>query len=176
MEWQLMPRADKQKMVEDLRAEFAQTRTAFLMAYQGLTVAQVTELRRRVRATASRMKVVKNRLAARAAQDTPLAALAPHFKGPLALAYNQGEPVPLARALLEFARENPQLAFRAGVSEARALDAAGFEVLATLPSREALLARLLGLLRSPQRRLVGALGGPLRNLAAVLRQLEAKKG
>jgi large subunit ribosomal protein L10 len=171
-----MIRADKQKMVDGLKAEFVQARTGFLMTYQGLTVAQVTELRRKVRAAASRLKVVKNRLAARAAQDTPLATLARHFKGPVALAYNQGEPVALAKALLEFAKENPQLAFRAGVTEARALDAAAFEVLATLPSREALLARLLGLLRSPQRRLVGVLAGPLRNLAAVLRQVEAKKG
>jgi large subunit ribosomal protein L10 len=171
-----MIRADKQKMVDGLKAEFVQARSGFLMAYQGLTVAQVTELRRRVRATASRLKVVKNRLAARAAQDTPLAALAPHFKGPLALAYNRGEPVALAKALLDFAKENPQLAFRAGVTEARTLDAAGFEVLATLPSREAMLARLLGMMRSPQRRLVGALGGPLRNLVAVLRQVEARKG
>lgn len=170
-----MIREDKQKLVETLHSEFMQARNAFLVGYQGLNVAQVTELRRRVRATASRMRVVKNRLAARATRDTPLAALAPHFRGPLALAYNQGDPAALAKALIEFAKDNPHLQFRAGVAEERPLDAASFQMLATLPSREALVAKLLGLMGSPQRRLVRVLAGPLRNLVAVLKQVQANK-
>jgi len=169
-------REDKHRLVDTLREEFARTQNAFLMGYQGLNVAQVTDLRRRVRATASKLRVVKNRLAARASQETPLASLAPHFRGPLALAYNQGEPAALAKALIEFAKDNPQLEFRAGVAEARAIDAAAFKELATLPGREALMARLLGLLSSPQRRLVAVLSAPLRNLGVVLQQVAAKKG
>jgi large subunit ribosomal protein L10 len=169
-------REDKHRLVDTLREEFARTQNGFLMGYQGLNVAQVTDLRRRVRATASKLLVVKNRLAARASQETPLASLAPHFKGPLALAYNQSEPAALAKALIEFAKNNPQLEFRAGVAEARAIDAATFKALATLPAREALVARLLGLLSSPQRRLVTVLSAPLRNLGVVLQQVASKKG
>jgi len=171
-----MLRENKHKLVDTMRAEFQQARNAFLVGYHGLNVAQVTELRRRVRATASHMRVVKNRLAARATQDTPLAALETHFKGPLALTYNAGEPAPLAKVLIEFAKENPQLVFRAGIAEARLVDAAGLQTLASLPSREVLLARLLGMLNSPQRRLVTVLSGPLRNLVAVLQQVQTGKG
>jgi len=171
-----MLRADKQKMVDALRTEFSQARNAFLVGYQGLSVAQLTDLRRRVRATSSRLRVMKNRLAARAALDTPLAPLAGHFKGPLALVTTQADAGALAKALIEFSKENPQLEFRAGVAEERAIDAAAFQTLATLPSRQALVARLVGLMSSPHRRLVGVLAGPVRSLVVVLKQVEAKKG
>lgn len=170
-----MIREEKHKLVETLRSELQQARNAFLMGYQGLNVAQVTDLRRRVRAASSRMRVVKNRLASRATQATPLEPLARHFRGPLALVWNQGDPSALAKVLIDFARENPQLEFRAGVAEACSLDAGSFQALASLPSREAMVARLLGLLSSPQRRLVTVLAGPLRNLVAVLRQVQEKR-
>ncbi|MEE9231549.1 MAG: 50S ribosomal protein L10 [Acidobacteriota bacterium] len=170
-----MIRAEKQKFVDTLRGEFSQVRNAFLLGYKGLNVAQVNALRQQVRNTSSKIKVVKNRLAARATADTPLTTLAPHFKGPLALAYNSGEPAALAKVLVEFARGNPQLVFRAGVAEARDIDAAAFQTLAALPSREILLSQLLGLLKSPQQRLLAALSAITRNLAVVLRQVESIK-
>jgi large subunit ribosomal protein L10 len=168
-------RAEKQEFVENLKGEFAGVRTAFLIGYQGLNVQQINALRRKIQKASSQMKVVKNRLAARATADTPLANLQPHFHGPLALAYNSGEPAALAKVLVDFARENPQLVFRAGVAEERAIDAATFQTLASLPSREMLVARLLGLLKAPQQRLLGVLSAPLRNLVAVLKQLETSK-
>ena len=170
-----MIRAEKQKFVESLKGEFRETSNAFLIGFQGLNVQQINDLRRRVKKTSSQIKVLKNRLAARATADTPLAELAPHFQGPLAMAYNSGEPAALAKVLVEFAKENPQLVFRAGVAEARSIDAATFETLANLPSREALVARLLGLFKSPQQRLLRVLSSPLHNLLAVLKQLEAAK-
>ena len=170
-----MIRAEKQKFVESLKGEFRETSNAFLIGFQGLNVQQINDLRRRVKKTSSQIKVLKNRLAVRATAGTPLAELAPHFQGPLAMAYNSGEPAALAKVLVEFAKENPQLVFRAGVAEARSIDAATFETLANLPSREALVARLLGLFKSPQQRLLRVLSSPLHNLLAVLKQLEAAK-
>ncbi|MCZ6777858.1 MAG: 50S ribosomal protein L10 [Acidobacteriota bacterium] len=170
-----MIRAEKEKFVESLKGEFGEMRNAFLVGFQGLNVQQINDLRRKIKATSSHMKVLKNRLAARATVGTPLAELAPHFEGPLAMAYNSGEPATLAKVLVEFAKANPQLVFRAGVAETRSIDAATFETLASLPTREALVARVLGLFKSPQQRLLRVLSSPLHNLLAVLKQLEAAK-
>jgi large subunit ribosomal protein L10 len=170
-----MNRTQKVAMVESLGADLAQAPNAILFAFAGLKVPEVTELRRQVRGTKSKYLVVKNTLALRATKGTALEALAEHFTGGTAVAYNQNAPVALAKVLAAFAKTNPNLVFKAAVIEGRAITALEVQAIAELPTREELIARVLGLMQSPLRRLVTVLNGPVRNLAGVVSQIAEQK-
>jgi large subunit ribosomal protein L10 len=170
-----MNKTQKTEAVEALGQGLAQSSNAILFGFAGLKVPEVTELRRQVRGTDSEYLVVKNTLALRATRGTALEALAEHFVGPTAVAYNQGNPVALAKVLTAFAKANPNLVFKAAVIEGRAVPAAEIKAIAELPSREELVARLLFLMQSPLRRLVTVLTGPVRNLAVVMSQIAEQK-
>jgi large subunit ribosomal protein L10 len=170
-----MNRTEKQEAVEALASDLAQSTNAILFAFAGLKVPEVTELRRQVRGTQSKYLVVKNTLALRATKGTAMEAMAEHFVGATAVAYNQSNPVALAKVLTTFAKANPNLVFKAALIEGRAVPAAEIKAIAELPSREELVARLLFLMQSPLRRLVTVLNGPVRNLAGVVSQIADKK-
>ena len=170
-----MERAMKEQHVENLRKEIGGIKSAFLFGYRGLTVNQVTDLRARIRKTSATYKVLKNRLAARALESTPLAPLREHLKGPLALTFHPQEPVALAKVLSEFAKDNPALEFKAGLMEGKVLTAADLQALATLPSREVLLGQLLGQMTSPLAAFQRVLLAPMRDMAIVLDQIAKKK-
>ena len=165
----------KEQHVENLRKEIGGVKSAFLFGYRGLTVNQVTDLRARIRKTSSTYKVLKNRLAARALESTPLAPLREHLKGPLALTFNPKEPVALAKVLSDFAKDNPALEFKAGLMEGKILTPADLQALATLPSREVLLGQLLGQMTSPLAAFQRVLLAAVRDLAVVLDQVAKKK-
>jgi large subunit ribosomal protein L10 len=170
-----MNRTEKAAAVDELGKDLAQSSNAVLLGFTGLKVPEVTELRRQVRATRSRYLVVKNTLALRATRGTPLEALAEHFVGPTAVAFNATDPVALAKVLTSFAKANPNLVFKAAVIEGRAVAAAEVRTIAELPSREELVSRLLFLMQSPLRRLAVVLSGPARNLASVVAQIADQK-
>lgn len=170
-----MERAMKEQHVENLRKEIGGIKSAFLFGYRGLTVNQVTDLRARIRKTSATYKVLKNRLAARALESTPLAPLREHLKGPLALTFHPQEPVALAKVLSDFAKDNPALEFKAGLMEGKVLTAADLQALATLPSREVLLGQLLGQMTSPLAAFQRVLLAPMRDMAIVLDQIAKKK-
>lgn len=170
-----MNRAEKAAQVEELGQGLAKSGNAILFAFAGLKVPEVTELRRQVRATKSRYVVVKNTLALRAARGTPLEALSSHFAGATAVVFNQDNPVALAKVLTAFAKNNPNLVFKAALVEGRPIAAAEIKAIAELPTREELVARLLFLVQSPLRRLVTVLNGPVRNLAGVVQQIAEQK-
>src|SRR5262249_29155655 len=170
-----MNRTEKQEAVEALSQDLAKSTNAILFAFAGLKVPEVTELRRQVRGTQSKYLVVKNTLALRATKGTALEAVAEHFVGATAVAYNQSSPVALAKVLTAFAKANPNLVFKAALIEGRAVPAAEIKAIAELPSREELVARLLFLMQSPLRRLVTVLNGPVRNLAGVVSQIADQK-
>jgi large subunit ribosomal protein L10 len=170
-----MNRAEKAAQVEELGQGLARSGNAILFAFAGLKVPEVTELRRQVRATKSRYIVVKNTLALRAAKGTPLEALSSHFVGATAVAFNQDNPVGLAKVLTAFARNNPNLVFKAALVEGRPIAAAEIRAIADLPTREELVAKLLFLVQSPLRRLAAVLGGPVRNLAGVVSQIAEQR-
>jgi large subunit ribosomal protein L10 len=165
----------KEQHVENLRKEIGGIKSAFLFGYRGLTVNQVTDLRARIRKTSATYKVLKNRLAARALESTPLAPLREHLKGPLALTFHPQEPVALAKVLSDFAKDNPALEFKAGLMEGKVLTAADLQALATLPSREVLLGQLLGQMTSPLAAFQRVLLAPMRDMAIVLDQIAKKK-
>ena len=169
-----MERAEKTAQVAELQAELTKSKNAFLFGFAGLKVPEVTELRRQVRGTRSRYIVVKNTLALRASRGTPFEDVSKHFVGPTAVAFNQDDPVALAKVLTAFAKTNPNLVFKGALVEGRAVEASQIKTIAELPSREQLVGRLVFLLQSPLTRLATVLAGPVSNLARVLRAIADK--
>lgn len=163
-------RANKQQEVEDLRRELERCPHIFVTSFDKMTVAQDFELRKAIRAAGGRYRVVKNRLAQRAAEGTPASALLKGLRGTTSLAYTSTDPVSLAKALTTYAKNNPVLTFKAGMVEGRVVDVSAIEELASLPPREELLARLLMLIQAPAQRLASAIQAVGRNLAVVLDQ------
>ena len=171
-----MTRTEKQALIENLHQEFGKSPHAILVDFRGLSVPAVTEFRRKVKATGSRYRVVKNTLALRAAKGTPLEKLGPHFDNTTGVAYTGTDPVALAKVLVDFGKDHPQLVVKAGlVSGSQMLDAEGVKALSTMPSLPELRARLLGLLQAPATQLVRLLNTPASQLARVLKAYEEKQ-
>ncbi|MCA7118856.1 MAG: 50S ribosomal protein L10 [Acidibrevibacterium sp.] len=161
-----MDRTEKREFVASLAAVFAETSMVVVTRNSGLTVAEVTDLRRRMRAAGAQFKVAKNRLALRALDGTQFDGIAKLLKGPTALAWSS-DPVAVAKAAVEFAKTNEKLVVLGGALGSRTLDAAGIRALAELPSLETLRAQLLGLINAPATRLAGVLQAPAGQLARV---------
>jgi large subunit ribosomal protein L10 len=168
-------RNDKEKEIENLRKDFTDARNVLLAGFQGLTVGQDTELRRAIRAVGSRYRVVKNTLAKRAAQGTALEPIKERFTGSSAVAYNAEDPVSLAKAITTYAKTHPRLVFKAGVVEGRVIDLADLNQIASLPSKEELISKLMFLLNTGAQRLAGVVQAVPRNLAVVMEQAGKEK-
>jgi large subunit ribosomal protein L10 len=171
-----MNRTEKQTLIENLHDEFGRSPHAILVAFRGLSVPAVTEFRRKVRQSGSRYRVVKNSLALRALKDTPLEPLAPKFDNATGVAYTSFDPVALAKVLMDFAKDHPNLVVKAGlVSGSQMLDADGVKALSSMPSLPELRARLLGMLNAPASKLVRLLSTPAGQLARVLKAHQDKQ-
>lgn len=170
-----LTRSDKEQLLADYENGLAKAPHAFLLGYQGITVPQVTELRNRVRASGGEYLVVKNTLALRAIDSKALAQLKEHFVGPTAVVFSLTDPVALAKALTDSAKDMPALQFKAGLVEGRAIPAAQIREIAQLPSREELIAKLLFLLQSPIIRFVRVLAAVPQSFVSVLDQVRQKK-
>ncbi len=167
-----MNRQEKQQNVESLGEQFRSINSAFLLDYKGLKVVDATELRRRVREIEGRYVVVKNTLALRAAKGTRLEALGQYFEGPTAIAFHPKDVVALARLLNEVTRGDANLSCKAALVEGKVVPPSEIQTLASLPSREVMLGRLLLLLHAPLQRFATVLKTPLRDLILVLKQLK----
>jgi large subunit ribosomal protein L10 len=165
-----MKKDEKAKQAEALQQELQRAKSVILSSFEGITVAQDSELRRKVAATGAKYQVVKNSLVERAAQNTAVAPVAGKLKGTTSLAITESDPVALAKVLTAYAKENPVLVFKAGMVEGRVVSLADLMALATLPSREALLAKALFLLNAPATRIASAVSAVARNLACVIGQ------
>lgn len=167
-----MNKSEKQQVIEELSRSFAESASVLLVDFTGINVADETELRRTLTESGSDYRVVKNRLALRAAVDTPVDGVRDHFRGPTAVAFSQQDPIALAKTVTEFLKTHPGMSVKAGVLERSVLTAKDVEALAQLPSREELLSKVVYLLLAPVRNFAAALQAPLRNLASVLSQIE----
>lgn len=166
----------KQDEVEHLKSEFASATNMIVVQYKGLTVERDTLLRQKIRESGSKYRVVKNRLANIAAESTASAQLSKSFDGPTAIAYNATDPVALAKALSDYAKENPIFEFKAGMVDGRVVEIATIVEIAALPTHEELLAKLMFLLNSGAQRIAMGVNAVGRNLAVVLGQaVEQKK-
>lgn len=144
-------RDEKAAVVRDVADKFSRSTSAIVTDYRGLTVAEVTELRKRLREAGVELKVMKNTLARRATAETNSSALDPYLKGPSAIAFGYADVVTPAKLLNEFANKNKALEIKGGLVEGRVIDAEGVKSLASLPSRDGLLSMLLSVLQAPMR-------------------------
>ncbi|MBI4590354.1 MAG: 50S ribosomal protein L10 [Candidatus Rokubacteria bacterium] len=170
-----MPTQAKVEAVESLKARLSGVKTAVLTEYRGLTVQQLSDLRRQLRSAAAEYTVVKNRLAKRAVQGSPLEGLRSHLKGPTGLVISKQDPVALAKALQAFVKTNPLLQIKLGYVDGRLLQPPELRVMADLPSRGVLLGQVVGALQAPIAHVVHSLDGMLRSLVSVLDQVRAKR-
>ncbi|MCF8080600.1 MAG: 50S ribosomal protein L10 [Desulfobacterales bacterium] len=168
---------NKKQIVAQLKDKFGQAKLVILTDYKGLNVAAMNDLRAKLREAGIDYHVAKNTLLRRAAQDTDAAALIDSFTGPSAIAVSLDDPVAPAKVLTEFAKANEKLEIKAGVMEGKILDASSIKALASLPSREVLLANLLSVLVAVPTGMVTVLNEIpakfVRVLAAVRDQKEA---
>jgi len=169
-----MNRTEKKQEIDALKSGFAGANNAFFLDYRGLKVEQVSDLRRKVRATKSSYRVVKNRLAIIAARETPLKDMDNLFDGMTAVVWNETDPVALAKVLHDFAKTAPIL-IKGGVVEGRKITTADVAGISSLPSRPELVATFAGMLRSPMVKFVSVLKAPVRDLVSVLSQVADSK-
>jgi large subunit ribosomal protein L10 len=172
----MKPKGKKKEELDDLQKDLNEAKNLFVAQFQGITVAQDTELRMKIRDTKSKYRVIKNTLAKKAAQGTPAEAVSKSFDGPTAIAYNASDPVSLAKALTAYAKANPVFVFKAGLVEGRVINLADITSIAAMPSKEELIAKVLFLINAPAQRLAIVANGVARNLAVVMKQaVEQKK-
>ena len=165
-----MPTQEKVEAVEELKSRLDGVKTVVLTEYRGLTVQQLSDLRKQLRAVSAEYKIVKNRLARLAIASSELQGLTTHLKGPTGVITSKEDPVAVAKALHAFARTNQALAVKAGYVEGQMLAPAALKALADLPSREAIRAQLVGAIQGILAGLVGVLAAPQRELVYVLQQ------
>jgi len=170
-----LDRTEKREFVAELAAVFAETSFVVVAQNKGMTVAEVTELRRRMRAAGASYKVAKNRLATLALEGTRFDGIKPLLKGPTALAWSR-DPVAVAKTAVEFARTNDKFVVLGGALGTQMLNADGIKALSELPSLETLRAGLLGMLQTPATRIAGVLAAPGGQIARVLAAFADKNG
>ena len=161
-----MDRSQKAKLVDTLHQALSDTTAVVVTHQNGMTVEEVTQLRRQMRAMGAGFRVTKNRLARRALAGTKFERLSPLFKGPTAIAFSR-DPVAAAKVAVEFAAKNEKLEIVGGSLGETQLDAKGIKALATMPSLDQLRAKVLGMLNTPATRIAGVLQAPQGKLARV---------
>ena len=146
-----------------------------MSTYSKLTVAQDFELRKTLRSSGAKYRVVKNTLAERAAKGTPAEEALKDLSGVTSIAYTEGDPVALAKAISKYAKDNPEFTFKAGVVEGRVISIKEIQALATMPSKEEIYSKLLFLMNAPAQRLVTVMNAVGKDMAVVINQGVEKK-
>ena len=167
-------RSEKAEAIVELNQIFKDANLMVVTRQTGLTVQEVTDLRRKVRAAGASYKVAKNRLTLRALEGTRFTALGSLFKGPTAIAYSE-DPVAAAKVIAAFAKDNDKLSIVGGALGENTLDVAGVQALATLPSLDALRSKIIGLLQAPATKVAVVLAAPAGQLARVFGAYGAKE-
>lgn len=163
-----MPTQAKAERIDELKARLADAQAAVLTEYRGLTVQQISELRRQLKGAAAEYRVVKNRLARIAIEGSPLAPLRKHLTGPSGLVIMRRDPVAATKTLTAFAKTNPALTVKVGVIDGQLLEPKDLRAVADLPTREVLRSQIVGAVQGPMAQLVGLLMASHRELAYIL--------
>ena len=169
-----MDRAQKERVVEDLGQIFASSGVVVVARYAGLTVAEMQDLRGRMRAVGGSVRVAKNKLAKIALEGKPCASIGKLLTGMTVLAYSE-DPVAAAKVVEDFVKTNKKLEILGGAMGSAALDAAGVTAVASMPSREELIAQVVACIGAPASNLAGAIGAPGSNIAGILSTLEERE-
>lgn len=168
-------RDEKAQIVEEIRKKLADSSSAVFVDYRGLTVEEVTQLRKQFREGGVDYKVYKNTLTELAAKELGLDELIPFLKGPTAIAFGVKDPVAPAKILSASMKKLKKMELKVGIVEGKVIDVAGITALAELPSREELIAKMLGSMNAPIANFVGVLGGPMRAFVYTLHAIKEKK-
>ena len=168
-----MDRAQKEKVVEELGQIFESSGVVVVSHYEGLTVAEMQDLRARMRDAGGAVRVAKNRLAKIALEGQPCASIADHLSGMTVLAYSE-DPVAAAKVVEAYAKENKKFEILGGAMGENVLDQAGVEAVSKMPSREELIASIVGCIGAPASNIAGAIGAPASNIASILSTIEDK--
>ncbi len=161
-------KSEKQQDLDKLKTELAKVSTVILTTFQGITVENDTKLRRAVQAAGGKYQVVKNTLAELAGTGTPAEGVLKNLKGTNSIAYTNTDPVALAKALTKVAKEVPSFQFKSGVVEGRVVSIAEIQQLATMPSKDELIIKIMFLLNAPAQRIAATLNALPRNLAVTV--------
>jgi len=170
-----MKKDEKKQKAEALHQELEKSRTVILSGFEGITVSQDFDLRRKLAQVGAKYKVVKNSLIERASQGTPLEPAARELSGTTSLAFTLEDPVALAKVLMAYAKENPLLKFKSGVVDGRVVSMAELGLVANLPAKEELLSKALFLIKAPARNVVLAMAGVGRKLAVAIQEAVKEK-
>jgi len=169
-------KAQKQKDLEALTEQFKQANAAMLVGFQGMTVQKDQELRNQLREAGVSYGVVKNTLARKAAEGTVLEQAADQFKGVTAVALSNQDPVGLSKAIAKFSKANPEIfKFKVGIVEGKVVALRDVEAIASLPSKEELISKIMFLVNAQAQRLATVTNAVARNLAIVMEQVRAQK-
>ena len=168
-----MDRAQKEQLVEDLGQIFESSGVVVVAHYEGMTVAEMQDLRANMREAGGSVRVAKNRLAKIALEGKPCASIAQYLTGMTVLAYSE-DPVAAAKVVDKFAKDNDKLVVLGGAMGDTALDPAGVKAVAGMPSREELIASIVGCIGAPASNIAGAIGAPASNIASILSTIEEK--
>jgi len=169
-------KAQKQKDLEALTEQFKNAKAAMVVGFKGMTVPKDQELRNQLREAGVSYSVVKNTLARKAAEGTPLAQATDQFKGVTAVALSGQDPVNLSKAIAKFSKANPDIfKFKVGIVEGKVVELRDVEAIASLPSKEELLGKVLYLLNAQAQRLATVISAVPRNLAIVVKQVGDQK-
>jgi large subunit ribosomal protein L10 len=164
----------KTQVVDEVRDAYGRSTIAIVSEYRGLTVDEMTELRTEIRNAGAEIRVVKNTLAKRAAQGTSFEGLGDYLVGPTIIAFSK-DPVAPAKALSDFGKKHSNLVVKGGVLDGKDIDVKSINALAKLPSREVLLAKLMGTMNGPIQNFVGVLAAVPGSLVRVLDQVRQQK-
>ncbi len=165
----------KRENVEEIKEKIEKAQAIVLVDYRGLNVEQLTELRKRYRSAGVEYKVYKNTMMRFAFKDSGYEAFNEYLKGPNAIAFGYDDPVQAAKITSEFAKEYKNLEIKAGIVDGKVIDVEGVKALAELPSREVLIAQVLGGFNAPIQGFVNVLQGTIRGLAIVLNAIREKQ-
>ena len=168
-----MDRAQKEQLVKELGQVFESSGVVVVSRYEGMTVAEMQDLRAQMRAAGGSVRVAKNRLAKIALDGKPCASIAPYLSGMTVLAYSE-DPVAAAKAIEQYAKANSKLEILGGAMGENPLDPSGVKALAAMPSREELIASIVGCIGAPASNIAGAIGAPASNIASILSTIEEK--
>ena len=168
-----MDRAQKEKLVEELGQIFESSGVVVVAHYEGMTVAEMQDLRAQMREAGGSVRVAKNKLAKIALEGKPCASIANYLTGMTVLSYSE-DPVAAAKVVDKFAKANDKLVILGGAMGENALDVAGVKAVAQMPSREALIASIVGCIGAPASNIAGAIGAPASNIASILSTIEEK--
>ncbi|WP_380056463.1 50S ribosomal protein L10 [Falsihalocynthiibacter sp. SS001] len=168
-----MDRAQKEQLVDELGQIFDSSGVVVVCRYEGLTVAEMQDLRAQMRDVDGSVRVAKNKLAKIALEGKPCASIADYLNGMTVLAYSE-DPVAAAKVVEAYAKENSKLEILGGAMGETALDVAGVKAVAAMPSREELIASIVGCIGAPASNIAGAIGAPASNIASILSSIEDK--